>query len=363
MKKRIIAALITFPLIAFGQVQVTSSHSGNLEDIMLPKEYKIEIYASGVPNVREMDFAEDGTLFAGSSEAGKVYAIKPDRTVLIVDDSLDNPSGLDYYKGDLYVADVSRILKYENILKTLDLSPVPIVLNDHFPKDGEHGLIFIRIGPDGKLYIPVGSTCDVCVPDSVWHSRIIRMSPDGKELEYYAEGVRDAGGFDWNPATGTFWFTDDGPENIKDNSPPDELNKAIVSGGHFGFPFINGHIMDKDTWPYRPKNKGFISPALGMPARTEPMGICFYTGKMFEKEYQGGIFIAEHGSPDPPFKEGFRVSYVNITRDRPEGYEVFAEGWLKGNMPLGRPADVKVGPDGSLFVSDDLAGCIYRIYR
>lgn len=363
MIKKIITGLSLIPLVLFGQVQVTTVASGSLEDIMLPKGYKIEVYADSVTDAREMDFAEDGTLFVGSSDAGKVYAIKPDRSVIIIGDKLEMPAGIDYYNGDLYVAEISRILKYENILQTLDSSPEPKVINGNFPQDKENGLKFIRIGPDGKLYIPVGAACNACIPDSVWHARILRMTTDGKEIEYYAEGVRSAGGFDWNPATGTLWFTDDGRNDLKDDRPSDELNKSSIYGEHFGFPYINGKFTDNKFWLIKPKSMVFTSPAFVLPPNVVPLGIRFYTGEMFDKKYRGGIFIAEHGSLDRSFKTGCRISFVSIKNERTISYEVFAAGWLKGETAWGRPADVQVGPDGSLFISDDLAGSIYRIFK
>jgi glucose/arabinose dehydrogenase len=294
---------------------------------------------------------------------GKVYAIRPDRTVIVIDDSLEMPTGLDYYKGDLYVSEISRILKYENILQTMDKSPEPVVVNGSFPKDKWHGWKFIRVGPDGKLYVPVGAPCNVCIPDSIWHARIFRMTLDGGTIEYFAEGVRNTVGFDWNPATGTFWFTDNGRDEMGDDMPPDELNKSRVDGQNFGFPYLHGNIKDPEFWPKRPKNVLFNTPAFELPAHVASLGMRFYTGKMFDEKYRGGIFIAEHGSWNRSKKTGYRISFIRIEEDRATAYEVFAAGWLQGETAWGRPADVQVGPDGSLFVSDDLAGCIYRIYR
>lgn len=363
MKKKIIAVLNLIPMIVFGQVQVTPMNTTGLEKIMLPKGFKIEVYASGVANIREMAFAEDGTLFAGSTDAGKVYAIRPDRSVIIVDDSLKMPSGLDYYNGDLYVAEISRILKYENILKTMGSSPELVVINASFPNDTVHGVKYIRIGPDGKLYIPVGAPCNVCIPDTMWHARILRMSTDGKLLEYFAEGVRYTLGFAWDTATGVFWFTDNGCDGMGDDIPPDELNIARVAGQHFGFPYIHSKLMDASFWPKRTKGIVFTSPVMELPAHVGPYGMCFYNGKMLDKKYSGGIFIAEHGSIHRSQKTGYRISYITLFQGRPINYEVFAAGWLQGESAWGQPADVQVGPDGSLFVSDDMAGCIYRIFK
>ncbi len=354
--------MTAIPAMAFSQAG--SKLSDNLSKIMLPKGYKIEIYTDQVPNARAMDFAEDTTLFVGSMMEGKVYAVRPDRSVVVIDDSLEMPTGLDYYDGDLYVAAVSRILKYEDILENLDKSPEPVLINGNFPKDTWHGWKFIRVGPDGKLYIPVGAPCNVCQPDSVWYSRIFKMTLDGKTIEYFAEGVRNTVGFDWSPEYGTFWFTDNGRDEMGDDLPPDELNKARVPGQHFGFPYVHGNnVLDPVFWPKRIKNKAFTTPAYELPAHAASLGMRFYTGKMFGEKYHGGIFIAEHGSWNRSKKIGYRVSYITIEEDRAIHYEVFAGGWLQAEKVWGRPADVQVGPDGSLFVSDDMAGCVYRIFK
>jgi glucose/arabinose dehydrogenase len=360
MMKNIAIIICFFPLVIFGQAGVKPTV--DLSKIMLPKGYRIEVYAGNVPGAREMDMAEDGTLFVGSA-AGKVYAVKPDRTVVVIADSLDSPAGVDYYNGDLYVAEISRVTRYESILKNLETNPKPAVINANFPKGTYNGLKFIRIGPDGKLYIPVGSSCNVCMPDSTWSARILRMTLDGGTLEYFAEGVRNCEGFDWSPDMGSFWFTDISREGLGEDKPADELNKSRVAGEHFGFPFVNGDMLDPVFWAQRVKNKSFTSPAWKMPAHCEPAGMRFYTGKMFDMKYQGGVFVAEQGSPNQANKTGFRVSYITINEDRAINYEVFAGGWLQGETAWGRPADVQVGLDGSLFVSDDLTGCVYRIWK
>ncbi len=363
----IVRRFLTLTLILFNAIVIAQAVQVkpkiDLGKIMLPAGFKIEVYTDKVPNARAMDFAEDGTLFVGSMVEGKVYAVKPDRTVIVIDDSLEMPTGLDYYDGDLYVAAVSRILKYENILQSYASSPEPVVINGNFPKDTWHGWKFIRVGPEGKLYVPVGAPCNVCMPDETWYSRILRMTLDGNSLEYVAEGVRNTVGFDWDPVKGELWFTENGRDEMGDDIPPDELNKVVQVGAHYGFPFMHGKIFDPEFWPKRPKNKSFTTPMYELPAHVAPLGMRFYTGKMFDQKYHNGIFIAEHGSWNRSSKVGYRITFLQVYEGRPLNYEVFASGWLQDETPWGRPADVQVGPDGSLFVSDDHAGCIYRIYK
>jgi glucose/arabinose dehydrogenase len=343
--------------------QMIPADSIHLDKIILPEGYKIELYASGLANARQMDFSDDGTLFVGSSDAGRIYAVTDDRKVIIIDKGLEMPAGVDFFQGTLYVADVSRILKYDSILYHLETNPKPVVVNGYFPKDQGLGYKFIRVGPDNKLYIPVNSTCNVCFPDSLWHARILRMSLDGMLLEIFAEGVRSSMGFDWDPVKRDMWFTDNGKDNRNDTLPPDELNTAITFGQHFGFPYLFGAKPDEKFWPQRPYGKGFVNPRYELDAHAGAQGMRFYTGKMFGEKYRGGIFIAEHGTTGNNIRSGHRITFVPVKTGRPMGYEVFCSGWLEGDHAWGTPADVQVGPDGSLFISDDTAGCIYRIYK
>lgn len=343
--------------------QFTPMDSLHMDRVVLPEGYHIEVYASGVPNARAMDFAEDGTLFVGSRMAGNVYAITKDKEVIVVDTGLEMPSGLDYFEGHLYVSEVSRINKYPDILSNYTQSPQPLVIQADLPAERWHGWKFIRVGPDRKLYVPVGAPCNVCNREEPIFASILRMNLDGSNLEIYAEGVRNTVGFDWEPGSnGVLWFTDNGRDYLGDDMPPDELNKAPVHGQHYGFPFVHGHAPDPDFWKEKPSGKGFISPALELPAHVAALGMRFYNGNMFGEKYHNGIFIAEHGSWNRTAKVGYRITFVPIEKGRAMGYEVFASGWMADEKAWGRPADVQVGPDGALYVADDMAGCIYRIY-
>lgn len=349
------------PVMMYGQAGTKLAE--DLSMIMLQSGFKIEIYTDKVPDAWQMAFAGDGTLFVGSMDAGKIYAVRPDRSVYIIDDSLDMPAGLDYFNGDLYVAEVSGIIKYKNVLECLEEEQKPKVVNANFPREGINAWRFIRIGEDSKIYIPMGVTCNDCYPDSTWQARILRMSLDGKELEYFIEGVRNPMGFDWDPATRVFWFIDNSSDDKGDKTWPDEMNRAMTSGVHYGFPYVHGNELDPAYWPLRPKNMSFTTAAWEFPPHVGAQGMCFYTGQMFDKKYRGGIFIAEHGSSYKGKKAGFRISYITVIQGRPLTYEVVASGWLQGDQAWGRPVDVTTGPDGALYVSDEKAGCIYRIYK
>jgi glucose/arabinose dehydrogenase len=334
-----------------------------LEKIRLPEGFKIEVYADDIENARAMALAGDGTLFAGSRSAGNVYAVKPDKEVVLIDEGLQLPTGIEYFEGDLYVSEVSRILKYENILENFEDNPDPVIVNDQLPTETWHGWKFIKVGPDRKLYVPVGAPCNVCDSTNIIYATICRMNLDGSDLEIFAEGVRNTVGFDWHPETGVLWFTDNGRDWMGDNKPPDELNKALTHGMHFGFPYIHGgEVKDPEFWDKRPRDVAFIRPAQELPAHVAALGMRFYDGEMFPGYYKNAIFIAEHGSWNRSEKIGYRVTIAILEKGAVQTYKPFASGWMENEIVWGRPADVELAPDGSLLVSDDFAGCIYRIY-
>jgi len=356
--------------------QGAGAQGTRLGDIELPRGFGIEVYARDIPTARGMDFAPDGTLFVGSKNGG-VYAVAPGGgqvgqvgQVRQIAQGLAMPVGLDFHEGDLYVSAISRILVYRNVLEKLGRSGSggePEVVSGRFPGDRAHGWKFIKFGPDGKLYVPVGAPCNVCDPDDPVYSTITRMNPDGTNFEIVAAGVRNTVGFDWDPWTGDLWFTDNGRDRMGDNVPPDELNRLEGIGTHYGFPYLHGrNVRDPQFWGRRPKATSFVPPQVELPAHVAALGMRFYNGDSFPEEYRGDIFIAEHGSWNRSEKIGYRISRVRIDRRGTEPevreYSIFAEGWLRGERAWGRPADVEVGPDGALYVSDDAADIVYRIF-
>jgi len=345
----------------------------DLSKIKLPPGFEISVYADEVPNARQMALSPNGTLFVGTRGLGKVWAVvdrdgdhKADQVYMIAD-SLTMPSGLAFRDGSLYVAAVSRILRYDDIENRLDDPPAPVVVYDQLPADNWHGWKYIGFGPDGKLYVPVGAPCNICEPDAPFAS-ILRMNPDGSGLETYARGIRNSVGFTWHPGTGELWFTDNGRDNISedpaitDDSPFCELNHAPRPGMHFGFPYIHaGDIPDPEFGEGHTPDE-FTPPALKLGPHVAPLGLEFYTGSQFPETYRNQLFIAQHGSWNRREKIGYRLMLVRLGTDgQPSGYETFAEGWLQGDEAWGRPVDVELLPDGSMLVSDDEAGAIYRI--
>ena len=283
--------------------------------------------------------------------------------VLVLAEGLDMPNGVAFRNGSLYVAEVSRVIRYDDIEARLENPPEPVVVNDNFPSDRAHGWKYIKFGPDGKLYVPVGMPSNVCNKEGEdeRYGTIMRMEPDGSQLEIFAKGVRNSVGFDWNPSTGELWFTDNGRDWLGDDVPPDELNRAPVQGMHFGFPYCHGgDIPDPEFGKLRNCSE-FTPPEMKLGPHVAALGMTFYTGTMFPEEYRNQIFIAEHGSWNRKIPIGYRVSLVRLENGKPVSYEPFASGWLQGLAAWGRPVDVLVMPDGALLVSDDKNNAIYRI--
>jgi glucose/arabinose dehydrogenase len=338
-----------------------------LDGIRLPSGFTIEAYAANVPGARSMALSPTGTLFVGTREVGTVYAVvdrdgdKRADEVIPIARGLNMPNGVAYRNGSLYVAEVSRVLRYDKIESRLNDPPRPVVVNDRFPGDRAHGWKFIRFGPDGMLYVPVGAPCNVCLRREPQYATIMRMDPEDKRLEIFAKGVRNSVGFDWHPRTKELWFTDNGRDWMGDNVPPDELNYAPRKGLNFGFPYCHGGTIPDPVFGAMKPCSEFTPPAMRLGPHVAALGMRFYTGKLFPPQYHNQIFIAEHGSWNRSVPIGYRITLVRLKNGKASSYEVFADGWLEGDAAWGRPVDLEILPDGSLLVSDDRAGAIYRI--
>jgi len=350
--------------VALGSLPSGAQPALPIGKIRLPPGFSIEVVAR-VPSARAMTWGAEGTLFVGSV-SGLVHAVtfpgSGPPVVRVVARGLREPAGVAFRDGALYVSAVSRILRYDGIEKRLDDPPPPVVVSDRLPTDGHHGRKFIAFGPDGKLYVPVGAPCNICAPDPERYANIGRMNPDGSGYEVVARGVRNTVGFDWHPRTKELWFTDNGRDWLGDDLPPCELNRLTRPGQHFGYPYCHGGTIADPEFGRERACSEFVAPAQNLGPHVAPLGMRFYTGTQFPVAYREQAFIAEHGSWNRSTKIGYRVSLVRVDASgRATGYETFAEGWLDGGSVWGRPADVLVAPDGSLLVSDDYAGAIYRI--
>ncbi len=345
----------------------SNSHALPIHQIKLPPGFKLSLFASNVPNARSMTLSPNGTLFVGTRRAGRVYALLDHNhdnqadEIITIARGLHMPNGVAFRNGSLFVAEVNRVLRFDEIETRLNDPPEPVVVYDGLPRDKHHGWKFIRFGPDGMLYIPVGAPCNVCERDDERYATIMRMKPDGTGLDIFARGVRNTVGFDWHPSTKELWFTDNGRDWLGDDLPPDELNHAPRKGLHFGFPYCHGKNIPDPVFGDKGKCTEFVSPAIELGPHVAALGMRFYRGKMFPAKYRNQIFIAEHGSWNRKTPIGYRITLVTIQDNQAVKYEVFAEGWLQGSRAWGRPVDVLVLPDGALLVSDDRGNAIYRI--
>jgi glucose/arabinose dehydrogenase len=356
--------MATSPLAPHAQPP-TAKPAGEIpvDRVKLPAGFQASLWASGLPNARAMTWGDKGTLFVSSRVAGNVYAVVDkggQREVKTIAKGLNLPNGVAFKNGTLYVAEVSRITKLEGIEDRLDSPPAAQVVIDTLPKDLPHGWKYLSFGPDGKLYFNIGAPCNICLPPET-HAAIVRINPDGTGFEYVARGVRNSVGHDFHPVTRELYFTSHGRDWLGEDVPDDTLHHVVRPGVHFGYPHCHqGDVLDPDFGVGRSCSE-FASPLLKLGPHVAANGIHFYRGSMFPAEYKNRAFIAQRGSWNRTQKSGFRVMMVTLAAGRAPGYEVFAEGWLQGDQFWGRPVYVQEMRDGSLLISDDYAGAIYRV--
>lgn len=347
-----------------------------LDAVRLPPGFQIHLYADTVPAARSLALGDNGTVFVGTfglltgqGNVGRVYAVRDTNgdgvgdSVVTIAEELNQPNGVAFHQGALYVAEMHRIIRFDDIERRLDDPPVPVVVNDGFVELGthHHQWRYIAFGPDDKLYMAIGAPCNVCETEDPYGT-IVRMNADGSELEIYARGVRNSVGLTFHPGNGLLWFTDNGADMMGDNIPSDELNVASAAGQHFGFPACHqGDVVDpKFGWPDACNE--YRRPEVKLGPHVAALGLRFYTGEMFPEEYHGELFIAQRGSWNRRDPLGYRIGLVHVHEGAvASGQRIFAEGWLQGREPWGRPVDLLQLPDGSLLLSDDMQGKIYRI--
>ncbi len=335
--------------------------------IKLPKGFSIEVLQGDLPDARSMALSPSGIIFLGSRSdqvravVHKDYykgSLKPG--VFEIAKGLNMPNGVAFRNGDLYVAEIHQILRYKNIEKQLqDRKFSSEVFRGNLPDKEHHGWKYLNFGPDGWLYFGIGAPCNICKSTDERFASIARVSEDGKTFEVFAHGIRNTVGFDWD-AKGNMYFTDNGRDWLGEDKPNDEFNFIEKKGQHFGYPFCHeGEISDPEFGKDRACSE-FVKTHTKMGPHVAALGMKFYRGKAFPKEYQSKAFIAQHGSWNRSKKIGYRV--VTVDPAKPDSMLIFAEGWLKEDASVdGRPVDVLEAPDGNLLVSDDHAGKIYRI--
>ena len=340
----------------------------NLDKIRLPPGFSISLYAE-VPDARSITLSPSGILYVGNRSGNKVYAVTDENKdgigdkVYTVASGLNTPNGVAFKDGNLYIATISKILRLDNIETRLSNPPPPVVVYDKYPTETHHGWKFISFGPDGKLYVPVGAPCNNCDRKEPIYASITRINADGTGLEIYARGIRNTVGFAWNPISKQLWFTENGRDNLGNDVPADELNTAPQANMHFGYPYCHqGNIPDPEYG--KGKNcSDYTPPVALLGPHVAALGMRFYTGNMFDSSYKNQVFIAEHGSWNRSEPIGYRVTMVKFDNSgKSIGYSTFADGWLQpSGKVLGRPVDVEMMPDGSMLVSDDYSGAIYKI--
>jgi glucose/arabinose dehydrogenase len=348
----------------------TSISLGYLE---APAGFSLEVYAENVPNARQMAMGKEGILYVGTRRDGRVHAVvdrdqdfKAD-TIYTIATDFRLPNGVAYKNGSLYVAEVGKIWRFDNIDENLENPPKPVLVTDNYPTEGHHGWKYIAFGPDDKLYVPVGAPCNICNKEeenSVFAS-LTRVDEDGSNREIIAHGIRNTVGFTWHPETGNLWFTDNNRDWMGDNTPPGELNELTEEGQHFGFPYLHGN----DVWDPefgeagKEMEREFKTPVRELGPHVAALGMMFYTGDMFPELYKYQALIAEHGSWNRSEKIGYRITMVRFDeKGNPISYEPFVIGWLQGEEDIrGRPVALLQLEDGSVLISDDHGNKIYRL--
>lgn len=338
-----------------------------LEQLQLPPGYRIEI-AAKVPNARQMTLSPEGILYVGTRRDGRVFALEDrdgdqryeTRHTLLSGRRL--PNGVVWSEGDLYIAELTQLIRLANIDSRLDNPPTPEVLIGGLPDITHHGWKYLKQGPDGTFYFTLGAPCNVCLHRDPRFASIMRFDPVSGEAAPWARGVRNSVGFTWHPHDNSLWFTDNGRDHLGDDQPDDELNRAGQGGLHFGFPFVHGDGLADPGFGAGARAINSEAPVALLGAHVAALGISFYTGEQFPDTPNTSLFMAQHGSWNRSSKVGYRVMRVDTSGEKVTAVTPFITGWLEGETAWGRPVDVLVEPDGDLLISDDKANVIYRVW-
>lgn len=342
------------------------AQEADLDSLRLPDGFAISVYAE-VSGPRQMALGDDNVVYVGGLRGTVSAVIDSDHDgsadeVVTIAEGLNTPNGVAYHEGDLYIGEINRVSKISDVNSKLSGPQRTETVNDDLPNDRHHGFKFLEVGPDGKMYLPVGAPCNVCNVDDLYAS-LLTMNLDGSDLQVIASGIRNTVGFDWHPQSGELWFTDNGRDMLGDDIPACEINRLTATGQHFGFPYFHqGDLPDPDFGAGK-NVADYTPPVLKLGAHVAPLGLTFYRGDMFPQEYGNTVFWAEHGSWNRSEKSGYRVMMGRLSSDNSRIIEnaPFVEGFLQGQRNWGRPADILNMPDGSVLISDDTAGVIYRV--
>jgi len=368
MKVAKILLMLMMTVIASSSMADKPDYAAILKQLHLPNGFKISVYAE-VPYARSLALGDNGIVYVGSLEpGGNVYAIEDRDGDGIAEqryqlaEKLYMPNGVAYQDGALYVAEVNRIIRFDHISQHLDHPPQPVVVYDKFPTNKHHGWKYLRFGPDHKLYTAVGAPCNICEPEKEIFTALLRLDADGSNLEILARGIRNSVGFDWEPATGHLFFNDNGRDYLGDDVPPEELNELLKPRQHYGYPYCHaGSIVDPEFGANKTCSD-YVAPAWKYKAHIAPLGMRFYTGSQFPEPYRQQLFVAQHGSWNRTQPQGYQIALIKFRSGKPVSEQVFIDGWLSSdNSVLGRPVDILQLPNGSLLISDDKLGVIYKV--
>lgn len=364
--------LLLFALVALHSTgYAAADKSSVLGQLIKPQGFSITFFADDVPNARSLALGKNGIVYVGTRQEGSVYALQDtdgngvaDKKYVLAQD-LYMPNGVAYKDNALYVAEVNRIIRFDDIDQHLKNPPKPVVVFDRLPSDKHHGWKYLRFGPDGKLYTAVGAPCNICEPEKPIYASLVRVNADGSDMEILANGVRNTVGFDWHPQNGALYFTENGRDYLGDDRPPDELNRWNTIGQHFGYPYCHGGTIPDPEFGQIRDCKEFEPPQWRFKAHMAPLGMRFYTGTQFPSRFFNHLFVAQHGSWNRTKPHGYRIALVTFDGDKPVKEQAFISGWLtEQEEVLGRPTDILQMPDGSLLIADDTLGVIYRVeYR
>jgi glucose/arabinose dehydrogenase len=336
-----------------------------VDKLKAPKGFNIELYASGMANARSLALGDKGTVFVGSRLLDKVYAIvnkNGKREVKVLVSGLYRPNGVVFKNGTLYIAELSQISKIDNVEDKLDSPPKPTVIYSDLPKDEAHGWKFLAMGPDNRLYFNIGAPCNICMPPPT-NAQLRSIGVDGSGATIVAHGIRQVVGMDFHPTSKVLYFTENQRDWLSEDEPQDKLNRVLNPGkDNFGFPYCHGGNIEDPEFGWGHSCDEFTKPIAQVGPHTAPLGMRFYTGHMFPAKYQSAIFIARHGSWNKTHKIGGDIYVVTLNKDGTvKSQEPFLTGFLQDNNYIGRPVDVMNMPDGSILISDDWNGAVYRV--
>jgi len=330
-------------------------------------DFTVSVLTNEVPNARQIAESASGHLFVGTRRAGKLYAVVPPTSVgaepevVTFASGLTMPSGIVLLGGDLYVGALNRILRFPRIETTFRENPQPQIITEQLPKKRHHGWKYLSVGPDQHLYVPVGAPCNICLSQDERHASILRIDPKTGVSTLYARGVRNSVGMAWHPKTQQLWFSDNGRDMLGDDVPDEEINVVEEPGAHYGYPYMHAQDIRDPKFGKEMGDRVFTPPKVRIQAHSAVLGMDFYTKGAFPPRYRNALFVAEHGSWNRTKKVGYRVSVIRTDPDQTLRYEPFLDIWLNGQKATGRPNDVLVSKDGSLLISDDQQGVIYRV--